>query len=510
MANVATVPLVEMRNVHKAFGGTIAVGGVSLSLARGEVLALLGENGAGKSTLMKILFGLYQRDGGKVVIDGHPMPSLYSPKTAMNLGISMVHQHFRQIESFPVAENIVLGAERKFCRAVYDRTKAREELKKLYDFTGISLPSNALIRDLPLGERQKVEILKALYRGCKVLVMDEPTTVLTPQETVSLFSLIRRLRDQGMGIILITHKLHEVLEVSDRVEVLRLGRQVASFRTKETDAEELARTMVGFDLETATVKPEPCDSLSPALEFKDVATEESAGCNLKGINLKIYPGRIVGIAGVDGNGQHELVEVLAGLMPVTCGTIIDENGAPVSGRGKDIGIIPEDRQKQGLVPPLTIQDNIMLGFREEEEFVSHHLFRMDRIASFADRMIEQYDIRPRTRKEVVQFMSGGNQQKVVLARELSGKNLRFVVASQPTRGLDVGAIQFTHSKILSLRNEGKAVLLISSDLDEIRALSDEIAVIYDGRIVVQRYAPNLTRIELGLYMGGGKGEENYG
>lgn len=503
--------VIRMRGISKVFGTNKANDSIDMDVYKGEILALLGENGAGKSTLMKILFGLYARDEGTVEISGTPMPAVYSPKTAMEAGLAMVHQHFKLVESFPVAENIVLGCEEKISKFIYSREKTRKKIDELFDFAGFSIPKDAIVKDLPLGDRQRVEILKALYRGCRVLILDEPTTVLTPQETDELFALLRRLKERGMTIIIITHKLKEVLAISDRVLVLRQGKLIREFITRETDASELACTMVGYELQNSTVTPLPCGNLQPEIELKDISTEGEQGCNLKGLNLRLYPGRIVGIAGVDGNGQSELVKVLAGI------------GIPVSGKlsirgqetafGKDtlrtsgVRIIPEDRHRQGLVLPLSVQDNIMLGYRNNGKFRKGIMFRYKDVCRFSDEMIEKFDIRPKSRTQIARFMSGGNQQKVVLARELSQSNLRTVVASQPTRGLDVGAIEFTHEQLIAHRDAGEAVLLISSDLDEIMALSDEIAVIYGGKIAVQKYSGELDRQKLGIYMGGGVPKE---
>ena len=500
--------VIRMRGVSKSFGNNKANDNVDMEVRKGEILAILGENGAGKSTLMKILFGFYTRDEGTVEIEGNVMPLVYSPRVAMEMGLAMVHQHFKLVETLPVAENIVLGAEGKVARFVYDKRKTREKLKSLYDYSGIHLNSDTLIRDLPLGDRQKVEILKALFRGCRTLILDEPTAVLTPQETENMFSLLKNLREQGMTVLIITHKLSEVLQLSDRVLVMRAGRVAGLFETSHTSEAELARTMVGYELGSSKTIRQSCSALSPTLQLENLSTEDSAGCNLKGLSLSLYPGRIVGIAGVDGNGQRELVEVLAGILPLSSGTVLLNGSLFDIGRRKlaesGLRIIPEDRHRQGLVLPLTVQDNIMAGYRNRIDMRKGPFFDMEAIHSFTDGLIEDFDIRPRSRELKAQQMSGGNQQKIVLARELSESDLSIIVASQPTRGLDVGAIEFTHSQLLKHKNEGRTILLISSDLDEIEALSDEIAVIYDGKITVQRNADDFDRTTLGLYMGGGR------
>lgn len=497
----------KMRNITKSFGSNRANDSIDIDVYKGEILALLGENGAGKSTLMKILFGLYSPDSGSIEINGKTMPPSYSPREAMENGIAMVHQHFKLVDSFSVAENIVLGAEEKVSKVRYDRKKVRSVLEGLYEKVGIKLDNDTLVRDLPLGDKQRVEILKTLYRGSSILILDEPTTVLTPQETEELFSLLKRLKAKGMTIIIITHKLNEVMEISDRIVVLRQGKVADEFITSNTDKKTLAKAMVGYDLVNSSVRPESCEGISPSLIMKNVITAEGKGCSLKGLDLSLYPGRIVGVAGVDGNGQSELVEILSGVGRFNGGSITVEDSrlSPGSQICEKCGIrvIPEDRHKQGLVLPLSVQDNVMLGFRNDSRFRKGPVFRMKKVKEYVTELEDQYDIRPRDTDQTVQFMSGGNQQKVVLARELSQSNLKIVVASQPTRGLDVGAIEFTHSQLIRHRAEGKAVLLISSDLDEILALSDEIAVLYDGRIVVQKSAMGFGKAEIGLYMGGG-------
>ena len=504
--------VIRLEHITKSFAELRANDDVSLEIQRNEIVALLGENGAGKSTLMKILFGLYTRDSGSICIEGETLPLSYSPNDAMRLGMAMVHQHFKLVEPYTVAQNIVLGTEQGISRFVYSKKKVARQMAQLFARTGMEMPQDTPVRDLPLGDRQRVEILKSLYRGCRILILDEPTTVLTPQETDALFELLRRLRDGGMTIIIITHKLKEVLALSDRVIVMRHGRNIATYNTAETTADELACAMVGRELKPASVQALPCADAQRTLRLCDIHTRPAGGCHLKGLSLGLYAGRIVGVAGVDGNGQTELAEVLAGIRPFCEGSL--EAGGKVLHRksvselrAAGIRIIPEDRHRQGLVLPLTIRDNLMLGFLNSKKYRRAGLFRMRQVNTFADELIRRYDIRPAKRGAMLQLMSGGNQQKVVLARELTQPELQVVVAAQPSRGLDVGATQFTHSQLLGLRGAGKAVLLISSDLDEIHALSDEIAVIYDGRIVVQRAAGEMNNEQIGLYMGSGEAPE---
>ncbi len=503
--------IIRLEHITKCFGDMRANDDVNLEIRRNEIVSVLGENGAGKSTLMKILFGLYKRDSGSIWIDGEQLSLSYSPNVAMQLGVAMVHQHFKLVETYSVAQNIVLGVEHNISKGIYNKQKVKNEMNALFERTGISMDMDAIVKDLPLGDRQRVEILKSLYRGCKILILDEPTTVLTPQETDSLFELLRDLRSKGMTIIIITHKLNEVLALSDRVVVMRHGKMEASFDTEKTNADELAAAMVGRSVQRAVVSVQPCNE-EASLRLEDIKTKSGLGCCLKGLNLNLYNGRVVGIAGVDGNGQTELVEVLAGLRQISGGAIYAKGSRLTRNtnknmRGAGIRIIPEDRHKQGLVLPLTVKENILLGYLHDGRFSKMGVFNMKKANDYVEKLIEEYDVRPRSRSSFVYLMSGGNQQKVVLARELKQEDVSYVVASQPSRGLDVGATQFTHSQLLKLRNEGKAILLISSDLDEVRALSDEIAVIYDGRIVVQKPANELDIQQIGLYMGGMTAEE---
>ncbi len=498
--------MISIRDVTIRFGNLVALDKVSVDIDKGEIMALLGENGAGKSTLMKILYGLYSRELGEIVIGGKNMPRKFAPSDAIELGVSMVPQQFMLIDSFTVAENIVLGEEDTISKVFFNKKKAFQKVESACKEFGINVSVQQRVANLPLGTKQKIEILKALYRGTELLILDEPTTVLTPQEVGELFALLKSLKEKGVTIILITHKLNEVLAITDRVTVLRHGKKIATFETAKTDVNELSRAMVGKDLASLHVDQGGKEMPAPSLSLKKLNTKQDGDrCNLRNFDLDLYPGRIVGVAGIDGNGQTELVEVLTGVKPLSSGEIV-ANGKSISTNTIDnmrelgIGVIPEDRTEQGLVLDLTIRDNIIVGYKKDQRFEKFGILKMKAVDKYTDELIEKYDVRPASRSAVCRFVSGGNQQKVVLARELERPALQAVVASQPVRGLDVGATQFTHETLLKLRAEGKAVLLISSDLDEIKTLSDYIAVICDGAIVANRIADEFTKDEIGLYM----------
>ena len=503
--------MIEMRDIVKMFGPSCANDHISLSVKKGEIISLLGENGAGKTTLMNVLFGLCRRDSGSIALDGVEMPVEYSPQTAIEHGIAMVHQHLKLVETFTVAQNVILGAETMVSRRLFRREKCERAVGALCSRYGMDIDPKSVVSALPLGAKQRVEILKALYRGCKVLILDEPTTVLTPQETDALFDLLRSFQAAGMTIIIITHKLHEVMAISSRVLVLRQGKAAAIFNTNETTQAELAATMIGKTLVKAQVSAQlHSHDCPPSVELRGLSTAAAGdACPLRDVNLNLYAGRIVGVAGVDGNGQTALVEVLAGVKKLSGGSIqigakeIKKNTSGTM-RQEGIQIIPEDRHRQGLVLAFSVYENIMLGYRKDRRFVKDGVFRKAKARQFVSQLSNTFDIRPRDTGILVKRMSGGNQQKVVLARELSSPDVKIVVVSQPTRGLDAGAIQSVHSTLLKLREEGKTILLISSDLDEIKALSDEIAILYNGSIAVQRAAQGFADEAIGLYMGGGK------
>ena len=435
------------------------------------------------------------------------MPKSYSPQNMIDLGISMVPQQLMQVDAFSVAENIILGMEKDAGRVLCNVKKILPLMEELCDNYGIHVPLESNIAGLPLGVKQKIEILKALYRGGKVIILDEPTTVLTPQEADELFALLKRLKAQGLSVIIIAHKLQEVLAVSDRIAIMRLGEKVAEINTSETNAKELAALMVGREVETVKVHVNT-EKVSPSIVLKNLTTaKEKDRCALKNLSLELYPGRVIGIAGINGNGQAELVEVLAGIRKLSGGSmqfgerVITDN-SPAIMQKLGIGIIPEERREEGLVLDLTIRENIILGERKSEKLSHAGVFQRKKVNAYVEKLISEFDVRPNRSEAIIRFVSGGNQQKVVLARELSRDNLELVVAAQPVRGLDIGAIAFTHETLLNFRNQGKAVLLISADLDEIRELSDYIAVLADGEIVAFRHADELTNEEIGLLMGG--------
>ena len=506
-ASVKGAPVVlEMRGVTKVFGSVRANDGVSIELRRGEVLGLLGENGAGKSTLMKILYGLYAPDEGEIFIDGERV-EIRDPKDAVSRGIGMVHQHFTLIPPLTVAENIVLGAEpRRGGRLDSDR--ANRETGELAERYGLRVDPRARVADLSVGERQRVEILKALYREARILVLDEPTAVLTPQETEDLFSVLKELVDDGLSIVLITHKLGELLGVSDEITIIRDGKVVGTVETAQTDQGELARMMVGRDVllrvEKEAAKPGGVRLAAEGLVVKG-ATGEAA---VRGVDLAVRGGEILGVAGVDGNGQTELAEALAGVRPAEGGRVTLD-GEDVTRRGAEerqergLAYVPEDRATKGLVQDFALYENNALKTYNEPPFSRFGWLFPDVMRRRAAEALRAYDVRPADPDARAGSLSGGNQQKAILARELSG-DPAVVIAAQPTRGVDVGAIEFIHRRLLEQRSEGKAILLLSLELEEVRSLSDRILVMYDGRFVGE-VGPDATDEELGLLMAGRDG-----
>lgn len=507
MANYA----VEMENIMKVFGDVKANNNISLHIEKGEIRALLGENGAGKSTLMKILYGLYSRDAGRVCINGHEMPEEYSPKDAIGYSVGMVPQHFQMVEVFTVAENIILGNEGKVHKGIRDKEKAYQAIEELSEKYNIHINPRSVVHTLSLGEKQKIEILKAMYRECKVLILDEPTAVLTPQEVDDLFTMMRSLKEKGITIILIAHKLSEVMEVCDTITVLRHGNKVITMEKEHTSVEQLADMMVGRKVNHVSKDIEEITSEEkPVLSLKNISTHKTGErCSLDGLSLDVFRGKIVGVAGIDGNGQTDLVEVLAGIKKVTEGKI-EMNHNEVKSMSKEretVAIIPEDRLTQGLVLDFTVKQNLIMRRRHDEKFSRIGFLKNGNIEAYASDLVKKYDIRPTNTELPSALLSGGNQQKIVLSRELEIPELNIVIASQPTRGLDIGAQEFVYSTLLDLRNDDKAVLMISSDLDEIFTLSDYIAVMHDGKIVDVKRADMITRSEIGLYMGGENAED---
>jgi ABC-type uncharacterized transport system ATPase subunit len=495
--------VLEMRGVTKTFGPVRANDDVSITLRRGEILGLLGENGAGKSTLMKILYGLYKPDSGEIFIDGEEA-TIHDPKDAVGRGIGMVHQHFTLIPPLTVAENIVLGAEpRKGATLDLDGAiKATEELSERY---GLKVDPRARVADLSVGVEQRVEILKTLYREARILVLDEPTAVLTPQETEDLFGVLKELVADGLSIIFITHKLGELLGISDNITIIRDGGVVDTVKTAETDEGELARLMVGREV-LLRVEKESSKVGEPRLAAEELVVLSNAGARaVDGVSLEVRSGEILGVAGVDGNGQTELAEALAGVRHVESGRVYLD-GEDLTRLGGDarqergLAYVPEDRASKGLVQDFTLYENNSLKTYDEPPFSRFGWIFPNVMRRRAAENLRAYDVRPADPDARAGSLSGGNQQKAILARELSG-DPGVIIASQPTRGVDVGAIEFIHAQLLEQRSEGKAILLISLELEEVRSLSDRIVVLYAGRIVGE-VTPEATDEELGLLMAG--------
>ncbi len=498
--------LLEARGLTKRFPGVVANSDVSLRLQRGEILALLGENGAGKSTLVKMLFGLYRPDEGEILLHGQRV-DLRSPKDAISRGVGMVHQHFQLVPPMTVAENVVLGAE-PVKGGFVDIGAATAAVRELSERYGLSVPPEAIVEDLAVGIQQRVEIIKALFRGAEILILDEPTAVLTPAETDELLQIMRDLAARGVGIVFITHKLREVLAVADRVQVLRGGTVVGEARPAETDEAGLARMMVGRSV-VLHVDKGPANPGEVVLSVRGLAVaDDRRHPAVKGVDLEVRAGEIVGVAGVQGNGQRELVEAICGMRPVSAGTItitgVDATGrSPHAVHALGVAHIPEDREKHGLVGTYTIADDLVLNRFDIEPFAHRGVRDFDAIERNATELVERFDVRTPSVHTTSNSLSGGNKQKVIVARELS-VDARLVVAAQPTRGVDVGSIEFIHNQLVAERDRGAGVLLVSAELDEVLGLSDRVAVMFDGRIVAVLPIAEATRERVGLLMAGGE------
>jgi ABC-type uncharacterized transport system ATPase subunit len=493
----------ELKGITKRYGSLVANDHIDLIVQPGQIHALLGENGAGKTTLMNILYGLQQPDGGEILIDGQPTVCR-SPKDAINAGIGMVHQHFMLVPVFTVAENVTLGVERTRVLGLLDRRRTRREVRELSARFGLEVDPDAYVENLPVGVQQRVEIVKALLREASVLILDEPTSVLTPGETEDLFRIMRELRAGGRSIVFISHKLKEVQAIADEITVIRRGRVVGKLPPTASDA-QLAALMVGRAVEL-TVSKSPAAPGDVVLETSGLVVRDDHGqVAVDSVSLEVRAGEIVGVAGVQGNGQSELCAALLGLRPAAAGAVrLDGRDitqyTPRQRLRGGVGYIPEDRQEDGLVSDFSVADNLVLDVYDRPPFAKGLALDLDAIRTAALSRVEQFDIRTTSITTPTGTLSGGNQQKVILAREI-GRELRLLVASQPTRGLDVGSIEFVHRRIVAERDQGVAVLIISSELDEIYALADRIVVMYEGRITGIR-PPTVPVEELGLLMAG--------
>ena len=499
----------ELRGITKRYGALVANDAIDLTVEPGQIHALLGENGAGKTTLMNVLYGLTQPDQGEILIDGRPV-ALRSPRDAISAGIGMVHQHFMLVPVFTVAENVTLGDERTRAFGLLDRRRMRREVRELSQNYGLRIDPDTRVEDLPVGTAQRVEIVKALVRQAGVLILDEPTSVLTPGETEELFTIMRQLRADGRSIIFISHKLKEVQAIADTVTVIRRGKVVGSrmltgSAPPASDA-ELAALMVGRNVELGVSKT-PATPGQVVLEVRDLVLEGHPGqIAVNGVSFDVRAGEILGVAGVQGNGQSELCEALLGLRPALAGTV-RLSGQDITAQTPrqrlraGIGYIPEDRQDDGLIAGFSVASNIVLDVYDRPPYARGIALHLDAISAAATSRVDEFDVRTTSIDTPVGTLSGGNQQKVILAREI-GRQLKVLVASQPTRGLDVGSIEFVHRRIIEQRDQGVAVLIISAELDEIYALADRIAVLYSGRITGIR-PPTVDVAELGLLMSGG-------
>ncbi len=501
--------VIEMKNITKVFPGVIANENVNFDLRKGEIHVLLGENGAGKTTLMNVLYGLYQAEEGEIFVKGKK-EDIVNPSKAIELGIGMIHQHFMLVDIFTVAENIILGDETMNGITV-DMKRAEKEVSELAKRYGFKIDPKAKIEDISVGQHQKVEILKALYRKADILILDEPTAVLTPQEIDELEVILRNLTSEGKSVILITHKLKEIMKMSDRVTILRRGKVTGAVNTSETSIPELAELMVGRKVVLKAEKEyvEPGETI---LSVIGLNASDSRGVRvLKDLSLEVKKGEILGIAGVDGNGQKELVEVLTGLIKPDSGNV-NLGGKDITGftpkAAIDAGLssIPEDRHKRGLILDFPLYENAVLGQQWRPEFNKSTSLDYPAIKEYTKKLIEDFDVRTPSDEVYARSLSGGNQQKLIAGREIM-KDPEVLIATQPTRGLDVGAIEYIHRRLIEERTKGKGVILVSLELDEIMALSDRIAVIYDGMIVDIMPQEEATERKLGILMAGGREKE---
>jgi len=505
---MAETPVVELRGITKRFPGVVANDRVDFDVARGEVHALLGENGAGKSTLVNVLYGLYHPDEGEILLDGKPV-RINSPHDAIERGIGMVHQHFMLVPVMTVAENVVLATEPT--RGPFlDMREAEKRVREVARALDFRIDPHARVETISVGQQQRVEILKALYRRAEILILDEPTAVLTPQEADELFEIVRTLAREGHAVVFITHKLHEVLAIADRITVLRRGKKVDTVPREGATEEGLARMMVGRDV-VLSVEKGPAQPGKALLQVENLVVRDERGLEaVGGVSFEVRAGEIVGIAGVDGNGQSELIDALTGLRRPESGRIVVAGkdvtrASPRSALDAGVGHIPEDRQRRGLVLDFTLAENIALHDYAKPPASRFGWLYPRRLVERAGGLLAEFDVRGGEAETLASSLSGGNQQKLVLAREIS-RDPRVLVAAQPTRGLDVGAIEFVHNRLVKERDEGRAILLVSFELDEILSLSDRILVLYEGAVVGE-YAPDVSEQELGIAMTGGGREQ---
>ncbi len=497
--------VLELRGITKRFPGVLANDHIDLTLEEGEILALLGENGAGKTTLMNILYGLYQPDQGEIFVKGKQV-AVHSPSDAIAAGVGMVHQHFMLIPVFTVTENVMLGQEELRPGGILNRNEASKKIRQIVEQYNLQVDPDSYVKDLPVGVQQRVEIIKLLYRQADILILDEPTAVLTPQEADELFKIMHSLAERGKSIIFITHKLREVLDISDRITVIRRGKVIGTTLPADADQYKLAEMMVGRAVQLEVEKAPPKVG-EPVLKVEDlVVVDDRKQIAVDGVSFDVRAGEVLGVAGVQGNGQTELVEALTGMHPVQSGkvTLLDKDITHASPRQvTELGSahVPEDRQRDGLVLAFPIADNLILNTYYEPPFTKGVVLDQKLIYHHADELVKEFDIRTPSSATSAGSLSGGNQQKVIVAREFS-RPIKLLVASQPTRGLDVGSVEYIHDRIIQKRDEGCAVLLVSSELDEIMGLSDRIAVMYRGKIVDILPAEKATKEKVGLLMAG--------
>ena len=503
--------VVEMKGITKKFGSFTANHSIDLTIHKGEVHALLGENGAGKTTLMNVLYGLYRPTEGEIFINGKSV-SMDNPNVAIENGIGMVHQHFMLVEPFTVTENIILGMETTKTAGYIDMEKAIEEVQALSDKYGLIVDPRSKIQDITVGMQQRVEILKALYRGADILILDEPTAVLTPQEIQDLIKIIRNLTEEGKSIIIITHKLKEIKAVADYCTIIRRGKHIDTVEVEKVTENDLASMMVGREVNFIVEKDE-CQAGDVVLRIEDLVVKDNRGIpQVEGLSLEVKRGEILGLAGVDGNGQSELIEAITGLRKIESGKVLMNdkdlaNMTPKQIIDSKLSNIPEDRQKRGLVLEYSVAENMILENYMKEPFSKKgRVLNHDKIEEHANKLIDKFDIRPTDAKLPAGALSGGNQQKIIIAREVTN-DPDLLIAAQPTRGLDVGAIEYVHKSLIAQRDKNKGVLLVSLELDEVMNVSDRIAVIYEGKIVGIVDAKDADENAIGLMMAGGASDE---